>query len=193
MAITCRDVITDALKLARVLSSGEIASADEAEDGLNCLQSFYDSLVFQGMFGTLTDVYLDSDDIAEEGKRYYVPAGVVLTAPTSEYLDSCGNVRQPRDLALYEALTASGVRTVRLYDRTAWVELTGLTLSSVAPLALRNRIGLAAALATSAGFAAMFADTATLNPDVRRAAQMFLGALSAKDGSTQDKIAPDYF
>lgn len=186
---TCRDVITDALKLARILAPGESPDADEAADGLNCLQSFYDALVFQGMFGTLEDIYLDSDDTAEEGKRYYVPAGITLTDATSEYVD-CGVTRQPRDLALYEALS-NGVRTVKLYDRTAWVDLIGLELSDTAPLALRNRIGLAAALATSAAFGAMFGDVA--NPDVRRAAQMFLGSISAKQGSTQDKSAPDYY
>jgi hypothetical protein len=46
------------------------------------------------MFGTLEDVYLDGDDTAEEGKRYYIPSGFTLTDATSEYLDSTGTVRQ---------------------------------------------------------------------------------------------------
>lgn len=190
---TCLDVVTHALKLARVIPSGTVPDADEAADGMDCLQSFYDALVHQGMFGTLEDVYLDEDDTAEEGKRYFVPTGITLTAPTSVYLDSAGATRQPRDLALYESLTEAGVRTVKLYDRTAWVDMTGLALTSQAPLAGRGLIGLAATLATSAAFAAMFGDTATMNPDVRRAAMMFLGALMSKVGTTQDKSASEYY
>lgn len=188
---TCRDIITDALKMT-LRESGLEPSPDEAEDGMNALQSFYDGLVFGGMFGELEDVYLDTDDIAEEGKRYFIPSGITLTAATSEYVDANGVTRQPRDLAIYETVTAAGVRSVKLYDRTQWIELTGLTLGSDAPLSVRGRFGLAAALAISPAFAAMFADTATLNPDIRRAGSMFIGRLM-DPASTQDRSGAEYF
>lgn len=189
---TVRDIITHALKLARVISSGESPSSEEAADGLVCLQSLYSSWVHNAMFGELEDVYLDADDDAQEGKRYYVPTGLTLTDATSVYDDN-GTTRQPRDLAIYEVLMQAGTRTVKLYDRTEWVELTGLTLNSTAPLSSRGEMGLAAVLATYGGFAAMFGDTATMNPDVRRAASDFLGQIMAKKGSTRDKTGSEYF
>jgi hypothetical protein len=188
---TCNDIITDALKLARVISAGETPSAEEAADGLNCLQSMYDGWVVGGMFGDLQDVYLEEDDTALEGKRYYVPDDYTLTAAASEYVTESGVTRQPRDLALYEVL-AGGVRYVRLYDRTGWVELTGLALTGDAPLASRGRMGLAAALAISGAFAALFGDTATLNPDVRKLGQRFTGNLM-QTNSTRSTSGVSYF
>ena len=189
---TCRSVVTNALKLARVISSGETPSSDEADDGMACLQSLYDQWFHNGMFGELEDVYLDSDDVAEEGKRYYIPAGITLSAPTSEYVDSFGDTRQPRDLSAYESLTSTGTRTVKIYDRTAWVSLLDLALADEAPLSGRGEMGLAACLAISGAFAAMFGDTATLNPDVRRLAQMFAGQIMSKPTSQNDRTA-EYF
>ena len=189
---TCRDIITDALKLARAISPGEAPTSDEANDGLTCLQSLYDSWVHSGMFGTLEDVTLEENDAAEEGKRYFVPTGLTLTAATSEYDDN-GTIRQPYDLSIYESLTEAGTRSVKLYDRTEWVELTGLSLSSTAPLSSRDRMGLAACLATNGAFGAMFSDTATTNPDVRVAARRFLGSIIGKQGSTQATRTSDYY
>jgi hypothetical protein len=183
--------VTNALRLARVISSGETLSADEANDGLSCLQSLYDQWLHNAMFGRLEDVYLDADDVAEEGKRYYVPAGFTLTPATSDYVDSCANIRQPRDLSVYESFDGT-TRTVRLYDRTQWVDLLGLTLNSEAPLSARGEMGLSACLAISGAFAAMFGDTATLNPDVRRLAQVFTGQIMDKS-TTQNDSGAEYF
>lgn len=189
---TCRDVVTSAMKLAKSLSSGETPTADEADDGMKALQSLYDVWVTSGMFGRLEDVYLDGDDTAEEGKRYFVPTGVTLTAATSE-IDGCCGVRQARDLAIYESLTQAGVRSVKLYDRTEWVEMTGLALSDTAPLSKRGEMGLAAALATSGGFAAMFGAGALMDGEVRGLAAQFIAGLSYKLGSSQGRIASDYY
>jgi hypothetical protein len=189
MTATCRDIVTLALKLARVTRS---PTAAEADDGLTCLQALYDGWVATGLFGQLEDLYLDGDDTALEGKRYFVASGVTLTAATSVYVDTDGSTRQPRDLALYESVTAAGVRSVLLYDRSAWVELTGLTLNSTAPLAVRGQAGLAAALATSGGFAAMFGPVD--DPAVRMLAIPFLTGLSYKLGTTRNRAdGPDYF
>ena len=80
---TCLDIITHALKLSKVLSSGEEPTADESRDGLVALQSLYDQWRTGGMFGELCDYTLEVDETAEEGMRYYVPAGLTLTDATS--------------------------------------------------------------------------------------------------------------
>lgn len=188
---TCSEIIANAMKLTRVLPSGASATTAEAADGLKCLQSLYDGFVAGGMFGQLEDVYLDANDVAEEGKRYFVPTGITLTAPTSVYTLSNGQTRQPRDLAIYESLTQAGTRTVKLYDRTAWVPLTGLVASDTAPLSGRGEMGLSACLAIATAFMSMFGaqpDEATI-----RLASMFLKSISSKRGSTQDRGKADYY
>jgi hypothetical protein len=82
------------------------------------------------------------------------------------------------------------VQTAKLYDRTAWVSLLGLRTTDVAPLSGRNAYGLAACLATSGGFVAMFG--ATPPREVYRLASEFQLTLSYKPGSTQDRIAGEY-
>lgn len=190
---TCLDIITYAMRQAGILASGEAPTSAEGADGLVALQSMYDEWVAGGMFGRLEDIYLTASDTAEEGKRYLLAAGVVLTEPTTiAAADSAdGLQRQPRDLSLYESLTSTGTRTVRLYDRTGWVGLTGLALSGTAPLSGRGAFGLAAALSSSGGFSDMFG--AQPGPAVLARAQRFLSSLSHKIGSTRDRLTPDYF
>lgn len=193
MAATCLDIITYAMRQARVLGPGKEPKAAEAEEGLVALQSFYDELVQGGMFGRLEDSYLTADDTAEEGKRYLLASGVTLTEPTTVAAEDSadGIARQPRDLSVYEKVTSAGVRSVRLYDRTAWVDLIGLASSDIAPLSDRGAYGLASALATSGGFIDMFG--AELSPVVLARAKRFLSNLSHKLGSTRDRLTPDYF
>lgn len=193
MAATCLDIITSALKLARVIPSGGAPSAAETEDGMDCLQSLYDEWVAGGMFGKLADQYLTASDTAQEGHRYLLASGVTLTEPiTISAEDSADGVaRQPRDLALYESLTDTGTRTVRLYDRTQWVDLLDLASADIAPLSSRGKMGLAACLATSGAFASMFGSVS--DPDVRAAANRFRASLSYKLGTTRDRTASEYF
>jgi hypothetical protein len=189
---SCLDIITYALRMSRIIGAGKTPKAAEATEGMIALQSLYDQWRTGGMFGELEDIYLEGDDIAEEGKRYFVPTGLTLTAATSVYLDSDEVTRQPRDLALYESLTQAGVQTARLYDRTAWVDLLGLEQSDTAPLSSRNAYGLAAALATSGGFIAMF-DDAQISPRVERLAANFTRSLMSKQGSTQNETTGTYY
>lgn len=196
---TVADVVTTALKLAKVIPSGATPAADESADGLICFQAMLDEWVAGGMFGTLEDEYLEASDTAEEGKRYLLAAGVTLTYPSlitgegGDYGDE-GNTasRQVLDMSLVESVTSAGVRTVKLWDRTAWVALTGLALADTAPLASRGMTGLAAALACSGGFAAMF-DDSRVSPRVEGMSRRFLGSLSGKKGSTQARQADCYF
>ena len=186
---TCAQIITYALRMNRVIGSGKDATTAELADGMIALQSLYDQWRTGGMFGDLEDVYLEDDDTAEEGKRYFVPTGVTLTAATSVYDDN-GVTRQPRDLALYESLTEAGTHTARLYDRTTWRNMTGLVQADEAPLSSRNAWGLAACLATSGGFVALFGAQAD-QPTVALA-RHFLRNVMDK-ATTQDKYTPDYF
>ncbi len=188
---TCLEIISYAMRMNRIIGVGKTPKAAESAEGQIALQSLYDEWRTGGMFGELEDVYLDSSDTAEEGKRYFVPTGFTLTAPTSVYLDSSGNTRQPRDLAMYEALTQAGAQTAMLYDRTAWVSLMGFASGTTAPMSSRNAYGLAACLATSGGFVAVFGKEPA--PATVALARHFLRNIMTKTGSTQDKYAPDYF
>ena len=208
MSSTCLDIITLAMKQCRVLPSGGTPTSAETADGMTALQALYDEWRTGGMFGTLCDEYLTEDTDAQEGKRYYVPAGITLTDASNDYVPSegtasygdygmgcecgsTGDTRQPRDLALYESLTSTGTHTAKLYDRTAWVDLLGLTSSDVAPLSSRGASGLAACLATSGGFADLFG--AQAGPGTVAVARHFLRNLMGKVGSTQDTSGGVYF
>jgi hypothetical protein len=193
MAASCLDIITYAMRQARVIGPGKEPKDAEAEEGLAALQSFYDEMVNGGMFGRLEDSYLTSDDTAEEGKRYLLASGVTLTEPTTIAAEDSadGIARQPRDLSLYESVTSTGTRSVRLYDRSAWVDLINLELTDVAPLSDRGAYGLAAALASSGGFIDMFG--AQLSPAVLARGKRFLSNLSYKLGSTRDRLPGEYF
>lgn len=188
MAATCLDVITYAMRQARIIGLGKEPKAAEAEEGMVALQSLYDEWRTGGMFGGLEDVYLTSDDTAEEGKRYYT-AGYTLTVPTSVYVDSLGTTRQPRDLTLYESFDGT-TQTAKLYDRTAWVDMLGLSLSDIAPMGARNAYGLAACLSTSGGFVSAFG--AQPGEAVVALARHFLRNVMGKVGSTQDSAGGEY-
>jgi hypothetical protein len=189
---TCLDIITAAMRQSTILGPGKTPKSAESDTGLLALQSMYDEWVASGMFGRLEDVYLDGSDIAEEGKRYFLASGVTLTEPTLILAaDNEDGDRQPRDLSLYESLTSTGTRVVRLYDRTGWVSLTGLLLTSTAPLSGRGMFGLASALAASGGFIDMFG--AQPSQAVLARSLRFLSSLSHKLGSTRDRVAAEYF
>jgi len=189
---TCLDIVTYAMRSLGLLSSGETPSSEEGADGLVALQSFYDELLASGMFGRLEDIFLDFDDTAEEGKRYLLDTGITLTEPTTISADvsADGTERQPRDLSVYEKLTSTGTRTVRLYDRTQWVNLIGLALTDTAPLSNRGAMGLAAAVACSGGFSDMFG--AQPGQPLLARSQRFLSSLTHKIGTTRDRLTVEY-
>jgi hypothetical protein len=187
---TCRDIITYAMRQTKVLASGDVPTADELSDGRIALQSLYDNWLANGMFGRLTDRYESADYTAEEGQRIIAPAGVVITIPDTIDGDPNSDTRAPRDLSVIETLV-DGVRTVKLWDRNGWVDLLSLGDDDEAPLASRGAWGLAATLAVSGAFAAMFSGEP--GSDVRMAALRFQNGVAAKFGSTQNAIAGDYF
>lgn len=170
---TCRDIITLGMNLAAILPMGRTPKAKEAEFGMTILQSMYDQLVADQIFGALTEVYTDIDYTAKEYESIY-SAGATITIPDT-IEDSCtGKTRTPRDLACIVVESNSG-REVSVFNGNSWEVLNDLTLDSDAPLATRNKAGLAAL------FALYFVDAfgGALGQMTRRNALLFQGGLSA--------------
>jgi hypothetical protein len=203
---TCLDIITLAMKQCRILPAGGVPSAAETEDGMAALQSLYDEWRTGGMFGSLKDYYIASGATVEarEGYRYYLASGATLTDATNDYIPQCGDsytecdyasgigpTRQPRDMALYESVTSAGGQAAKLYDRTEWIDLLDLESTDIAPLSGRGQSGLAACLATSAGFADQFG--AQPGPGTVTVARHFLTNIMSKSGSTQDIAGGCYY
>jgi hypothetical protein len=187
---TCADIITYAMRQTKVLGSGKVPTAPELVDGMIALQSFYDLMVTDGLFGSLTDLYKTDDYEAKEFERITAPTGVTITFPA--LLDDLtnGGSRPPRDLAIIETIV-NGTRTVQLWDRTAWVPLTGLASSDDAPLAERGAWALGAAFAISGTFIAMFGESADVTPTVAMLGSRFMGSLSAK--RTTQEVGPGVY
>jgi hypothetical protein len=183
---TVRDVVTFALRLGKVVGVAASPTASEASMGVEALQSFYLQLASEGMFGRLSDLAIVVDTEGEPGRRYFASDGATITYPT-EVRAGCG-LRPPYDLSLIELIdTDEGTRSLKVWEagRGAWVELVGLTPDDEAPLASRGAMGLAACLATSAAFLAIFSAQldGTLLPLVRG----FRGGLIGKGGSERDR------
>jgi hypothetical protein len=193
---TVSDVVTLALRQGRVIGVNATPTASEAAAGLQAFQAMLDQWVTGGMFGSLCDIYLEDDGTALEGKRYLLASGVTLAYPSivegqgGDYGEE-GNSssRQPYDLSLVESVTSTGTRTVKLWDRTEWVDLLGLTLTSDAPLSSRGLTGLAACVAKT--YCEMFGRD--LGPNTQMLARRFEGALSHKFGSTRPAATAEYF
>jgi hypothetical protein len=124
------------------------------------------------------------------GRDYGGPDGY-NTDDCSDYgYYGASSPRQPRDLALYEVLLSDGTHTAKLYDRTAWVDIRGLTLDDIAPLSDRSAYGLAAALCVSGGFVSVFGGDPA--PAVVSLARNFTGSLIGKRGSSQAARTGEY-
>lgn len=178
---TCRDVVTRALRMARI--TRETPAAEEATDGLTVLQSLYDGWLAGGMFGRLADVYETGSYEAKEGERVYLDAGT-LTLPVD-----VDDERKPRDLAAIEGFTAGGSRVAYIWDRTAWVQTNALTLDSEAPLSGRGVNGLAACLAVA--YAEEFG--AEIPGSTVMQSRNFKQALSYKFGTEREPSFATYY
>jgi hypothetical protein len=189
---TCLDVITYALTMTRVVGSGQPIPADDEVNGLVAFQSFYDQHVNNGLFGRLADVYKTANYTAAENERVISPSAITVTFPTSVADCDNGGSRAPRDLSMIETIL-NGAREVKIYDRTGWVSLLGLTAASDAPLAARGAWALAAAFACSGAFGAMFGSSAQIGPDIRFLAGQFMLGLAYKQGTTRDRTPAEYF
>ncbi|SLK03745.1 hypothetical protein [Novosphingobium mathurense] len=185
---TCRDVVSKAYRLAGIVALGDDPTADEADLGMEALQSMFDTWVSGGMFGRLTDVYKTAAYTALEGERVQTSGSPTITIPTTYAEDGqAGTDRPPYDLALIEVQDGS-TRNRWLYDRSGWVDLVGLTLNSTCPLADRGLNGFAACLAEE--IAGPFGD---IPARLRLSASGFRQAISYKLGSTRPARTAQYF
>lgn len=187
MAVTCRDIITRALRKARVYAAGETPSDDDMNDGLDELQNLYEQWGTGGMFGRLADVRTDVAYDANPNERVTATSSAVITLPTT--VENDGET-SPYDTAFIEVVdTVASTVTRYIYENGAWVNISGLTLASAAPLSGRGRDGLAACLAIP--FAEEFGQQ--VGAGVVRQAASFKTGLSLKVGSDAQRTAPEYF
>lgn len=185
---TCRDVIYRAYRLAGIVGLGDDPDAEEADFGMDALQSMFDAWVSGGMFGRLTDVYKTVAYTAKEGERVHTSGSPTITIPDTYAEDGeAGTDRAPYDLSLIEVQDGA-TRNRWLYDRNDWVDLVGLTLGSTCPLADRGINGFAASLAME--IAGPFGD---IPSRVFQSAAAFKQGLSYKLGSTRPPRVTSYF
>lgn len=179
---TCRDIITRALRMGRVTRS---PTAREADEGLGALQGVYDAWFTSGMFGRLSDVDATGAYTAKEGER--VTGASSITKPT-QLDDGCSptGTRRPYEMsAIVDATNAVNW----LWIDGEWVNCTGLTLDSDAPLSSKGAEGLAALI--SYHIAEDFGGS--LGPARTQQAMRFQGSISHKFGSTQPEPVGEYF
>lgn len=167
---TCRDIITLALRQARVVGVGRAPRAVEAQEGLVALQSMYDKMFADGLLGPFKEVYATADYTAGENERI-IADNATITIPDN--IEDGGEVRTPKDLSAVVVVTDIARRHY-VFSLGRWERADSLALDSAAPLAQRGASGLAAALALE--YAEMFG--ASLLPATTRAALRFKGALS---------------
>ncbi len=186
--VTCQEIITRALRKARVYDAGETPSAEDMNDGMDELQNLYEQWGSNGMFGRLSDVLTDGDYEAEPNQRITVTDSAVITIPTT--IDDGGDETTPFDTAFIEVIDTVASSVSRyIYENGAWVSITDLVLADVAPLSGKGRGGLSACLALA--YAEEFGGG--VGPRVARQAAAFKTGLSMKYGSDASRSVPDYF
>lgn len=143
---TCRDIITRALTRCAVVGLGEEATAEEAESGMEILQSFYDGLFQGAFFGAWTDIHADADYEANEFERINAN-GFTITLPTEiEDFKFDNNVRSPKDLAAVQIINNNS-RENYIFEGD-WILASNLTLNDDAPFSERDSNGLASLIAS---------------------------------------------
>ena len=169
---TCRDIITLGLQLAAIVPLGRTPKAKESDLGLTMLQSLYEQMCADQIFGEMTDVYKDEDYTAQEYENIFADDATITIPQTIEDEDT-GKTRVPRDLSAI-TVEANGVRQTYVYSGNDWETLFGLTLDSDAPLATRNKAGLASL------FAMYFVDAfgGTIGPATQRNGFLFQSGIS---------------
>lgn len=180
---TCRDIVTLALRQARIVGIGRTPRAAEADEGLSALQSLYDSMFADGPLGPFTDVYATANYTAKENERIIADNATIII-PDTITLD--GVVRTPKDLTAVVVITNT-TKLQYVFSLGRWEIAHALTLDADAPLALRDKTGLAALLAVQ--YAEMYG--AELPPATAQRGMRFKGNLSAKFATARDPV--EYF
>jgi len=193
---TCRELITAAYRKARVRGRGDVLDAEEAQDGLVTLQSFYDELVSEGMFGRLTDVIITADYEANEQERVFNTdlddGGELFDVTLPREVDddeTADGARPPRDLSLIVVAGASTQNFVYSSPLGGWDTLTGLALETEAPLGERGADALACL------FAAFIAEEngKTIGPVTASRAMAFRSRLSHRASAPRVPTQAEYF
>lgn len=182
---TCRDIITHALRQARVIGLNTTPRPAEAEAGMFQLQSLYDQWAASGMFGRLQDTLQSTDYDAQIRERVIVTDGADVELPDTLEEDE---EAPPYEMSMIEVVDAGTVQR-SIYDRGQWIRIEALNLSSEAPLAHKGQAGLAACLATS--LAEMFGSQ--LGAGTLRLAASFKAAIALKAGSDAEHSGPDWY
>jgi hypothetical protein len=180
---TCRDVITLALRQARIVGIGREPRAAEAQEGLLALQSLYDGIFADGMLGPFTDVYATSNYTAQENERI-IADNATITIPDT--ITEAGTVRTPMDLSAVIVVTDTTQRNY-VFSLGRWQRCDALTLGSDAPLSNRNLLGLAAWL--SGHYCEMFG--AQLPPNIYQTGMRFKGSLLNNMSTAREPV--EYF
>lgn len=136
---TCRDIVTTALRRARIVGLGRTPRASEAEDALGVLQGYYDSLFAHGPFSSLEQVYALVDYEAGMNERI-IANNITITIPDT--IDGA----PPADLSAVIVITDTTQKNY-IFSLGRWQVCDSLTLDSTAPLANRDKEGLACSLA----------------------------------------------
>jgi hypothetical protein len=169
---TCRDIITLALRQARIVGIGRTPRAAEAQEGLDALQALYDCMFADGPLGPFVEIYATDDYTAKENERI-IADNATITIPDT--IEECGVLRTPKDLSAVIVVTDTTQKNY-VFSLGRWHSCDGLTLDSVAPLAARDKTGLAAALALQVS--EMFG--ASVGPQTTRRAYQFKGSIASK-------------
>ena len=169
---TCRDIVTLALRQARIVGIGRAPRAAEADEGMVALQSLYDGMFADGPLGPFTDVYATDDYTAKENERIIADGATNTIPDTIEENDA---VRTPKDLTAVIVITDTTQKNY-VFSLGRWEICDSLTLDSDAPLAARDKTGLAALLAIE--YAEMFG--AQLPPATAQRGIRFKGSISHK-------------
>lgn len=177
---TCRDIVTRSLHIGGAIALGVTPKASELEFGMEALQGLYDGWVERGMFGRLTDVYETANYTAKEYERVIAPTAITVTKPTTITNE---NNRAPYDLACIVTIL-NGSQTNYIYSQGAWVSLTGLEQTDVAPLSYRDAYGFSCLLAME--YPTMFG--MQIGPTEMARGRRFQGGIMQKFGTDRDPV-----
>ncbi len=183
------EIVTLALRMARIVPLRDTPTANEAAMGLELFQAMFDQWAVSGMFGKLTDVEKSASYAPTVvGERIRISSGTVTLPDTI----SRGEDLAPYDLSMIEVIhTGNTTRAVHIYDQTRgdWVQINDLALTDVAPLWERGSAGLAACLAVS--YAETFGKEMT--PALLRNAGLFMSGLQGRYSSDHAPVPVDYY
>lgn len=176
---TVRDIVTLALRQARVVGIGRTPRAAESDEGLVAMQSLFDSMFSGGLLGPFTDVYATEDYTAKENERIIADNATITIPDTIEVYGD--EDRTPIDLSAVVVITDT-TELKYVFSLGRWEACHALTLDSTAPLAERDKTGLAALVAME--YCEMFG--AQLPPATAQRAMRFKGSLSHKFSTARD-------